>query len=201
MNPQAESNDGHPVPAQPGQEPTSVESPQPAPHRLRPGMRIIKTAIAVFLCLVVDLFRSSPFPIQSSVTAVICLQPDIRSSKKIAGNRTVGTLAAGLYSYVFLLLFVEWMHIDPKSFLFTILVSAGIIPLILLILLMNRPGSVVIALVVFLATCLTKGDAQILHYTVGRVIDTLLGIGFALLVNWFPLLNHHTGDSTEHNLE
>jgi hypothetical protein len=173
-------------------------------RQLRPGMRIIKTSIAVFLCLVTDLFRVSPFPIQSSVTAVICLQPDIHSSKTIAGNRVIGTLAAGIYSFLFLTLFVEWFHIDPKSFTFTFLVSVGIIPLILIILFLERPGSVVIALVVFLATSLTKGDASILHYSVGRVFDTLLGIGFALAVNWFPPLNRHAkhppeqGNSTDH---
>lgn len=158
-------------------------------RRNLPGMRIIKTAIAVFLCLATNYFRPSPFPVQSSVTAVICLQPDIRSSRRIALNRVVGTLIAGMYSYVFLILVVETFHVDSGSFLFSLLISLGIIPLIQLIVSLKRPGSVVIASVVFLAICLTKADSSILEYTTGRVVDTLFGIGYALLVNWLPVLN------------
>ncbi|HCU08120.1 MAG TPA: hypothetical protein DF480_03985, partial [Clostridiales bacterium] len=79
--------------------------------------------------------------------------------------------------------------------------AAGIIPLILIVLMLKRPGSVIIASVVFLIICLTKGQENTLIYAIDRVIDTLLGIVFALLVNWFPLLNRHRPYTTEHNPE
>lgn len=170
-------------------------------HRFIPGMRIVKTAIAVFLCLTLDFLRGTPYPIQSSVAAVICLQPDIRSSRAIAVNRVLGTFAAGAYSYLFMLLFVEVLGVDPAGYLFYCLVAAGIVPLILIVLMFKRPGSVIISSVVFLIICLTKGQENTLLYALGRVIDTLLGIGFALLVNWFPLLNRHRTATTEKNPE
>ncbi|MDI9492157.1 MAG: aromatic acid exporter family protein [Bacillota bacterium] len=180
---------------------TANETILEAIHPLIPGMRIIKTAIAVFLCLTLDFLRGTPYPIQSSIAAVICLQPDIRSSRAIAGNRVLGTFSAGIYSYLFLLLFVEGFHVDPAGYLFYSLVAAGIIPLILIVLMLKRPGSVIIASVVFLIICLTKGEQNTLIFTIERVLDTLLGIGFALLVNWFPLLNRHRPQTTEQNPE
>jgi len=179
----------------------AADKAKQALHHLVPGMRIIKTAIAVFLCLTLDFLRATPYPIQSSVAAVICLQPDIRSSRVIAGNRVIGTFAAGIYSYLFMLLFVEKFRIDPAGYLFYCLVAAGIIPLILIVLMLKRPGSVIITSVVFLIICLTKGQEDTLIYAIDRVIDTLLGITFALLVNWFPLLNRHRSDTTENNPE
>jgi len=65
----------------------------------------------------------------------------------------------------------------------------------------GKHRGVIIASVVFLIICLTKGQESTLIYAIDRVINTLLGIVFALLVNWFPLLNRHRPDTTENNLE
>ena len=43
----------------------------------KPGMRIIKTAIATFLCFCIDALRGVNQPIYSVISAIICMQKDI----------------------------------------------------------------------------------------------------------------------------
>ena len=49
-----------------------------APPRV--GMRMIKTAVAVFLCFAIDAFRGGGIPFYSAIAAVLCLQPSWQSS-------------------------------------------------------------------------------------------------------------------------
>ena len=52
------------------------------------GQRIIKTAIAVFICLVIYYLRGyqtgETMPSEAAITAIICMQPFVRDMKKYA---------------------------------------------------------------------------------------------------------------------
>ena len=61
------------------------------------GLRILKSALAVFLCFVVYLVRQDGMPFYSAIAAVLCMQPYVRHSFTAALNRTVGTLIGGAY--------------------------------------------------------------------------------------------------------
>ena len=59
-------------------------------------MRMVKTAMAVFLCFVIDAFRGGGIPFYSAIAAVLCLQPSWQSSTQKARERTVATFLGGL---------------------------------------------------------------------------------------------------------
>ena len=55
------------------------------------GMRLIKTAVAVFLCFLVDFFRDGGTPFYSAIAAILCMQPELGSSLKVGKERIIAT--------------------------------------------------------------------------------------------------------------
>lgn len=154
-----------------------------------PGMRIIKTVLAVMLCLIFDYFRGSATPHNAAIAAVVCLQPSLQATAVSAKNRTMGTLIAGLYAYLFLLLFTVKLGLEHDSIVYPILVALGLLPLMLLILRLGFKTGFAITSIVYLLICMGSAQNSPLAYTLNRVLDTLVGIAAALLVNWLPFLN------------
>ena len=69
------------------------------------GMRMIKTAVAVFLCLVVYVLRGHRgVPIHAVIAAVICMQPYMEDSRTFAVNRVIATVVGAFYGLVALLI-------------------------------------------------------------------------------------------------
>ena len=69
---------------------------RPLPHV---GQRIVKTAIAVFICLMIYYLRGytgQSMPTESMITAIICMQPYVRDSRAYAWNRLTGTLVGAV---------------------------------------------------------------------------------------------------------
>lgn len=60
------------------------------------GMRLIKTAIAVFLCFLVDFFRDGGTPFYSAIAAILCMQPELDSSLKVGKERIIATVIGGI---------------------------------------------------------------------------------------------------------
>ena len=42
------------------------------------GMRIIKSAVAVFICFLIYLIRGEGLPFYSTIAAIMCMQPGIQ---------------------------------------------------------------------------------------------------------------------------
>lgn len=77
------------------------------------GMRIVKTALAVFLCFLIDLLRNHQgAPFYSAIAAILCMQPFVSNSVKVAFNRSVGTFIGGLFGMLVLLAERAWL---PKG--------------------------------------------------------------------------------------
>ena len=154
-----------------------------------PGMRIIKTLIAVFLCLMIDAGRSALYPYNAAIAAIVCLQPTPESTRRTALNRALGSLLAGLYAYLFIRLFADKAALDPEGVFYLFLVSLGLLPLMLLILRLGLKNGFTISAIVYLMICIGSGRQEPLRYTLYRVTDTLIGIAAALFGNWLPFLN------------
>ena len=76
-------------------------------HLPRVGLRIMKTSIAVFICLMVYYlwgYTGEDMPTEAMITAIICMQPYVRDSRHYAVNRFAGTLVGAFWGLVFLLL-------------------------------------------------------------------------------------------------
>ena len=74
------------------------------------GMRIIKSAIAVALCYVIQLFRGdSGIVFYSQLSALWCMQSYISTTRKNAIQRTIGTILGALLGLIVLLI-VNFAH-------------------------------------------------------------------------------------------
>ncbi len=155
-----------------------------------PGMRVIKTTIAVVLSTILQWVGVSQSPYGIAITSIICMQQDLSTTWKVSRNRILGTVIAGLYSYLFLMFFTQLLNIKTDGLLYHALVGLFILPLMQVLILMKAPGGIVIGSVVYLLICLSEGARlNPLQYSVGRIVDSLIGISFAMFLNWLPILN------------
>lgn len=154
-----------------------------------PGMRVIKTCLAITICLIIEYFRATDMPYHSSIAAIVCMQPTLKSTFKTASDRTIGTLIAGLYGFLFITLFNQQMQVSLNSLIYFFLIGVMTLPLMMLMIAIKKQGGLAITVVVFLIVVINAGATNPLSYTIERVVGTLIGIGVALLINWLPILN------------
>ena len=145
------------------------------------GWRIIKTGIAVALCIWIAQLLKFQHPFYSAIAAVIAMQATIEGSLKTGVHRMQGTIVGALTGYVFVLVAVRspwWTGI-------------GLILTMTILKYLKWPRAMTIACVVFIAISLNlKGKP--LDYAVNRIIDTSLGITVAYLVNrWIVPPRYH----------
>ena len=154
-----------------------------------PGMRVMKTCLAITICLIIEFFRGTSMPYHSSIAAIVCMQPTLKSTFTTAVDRTIGTLIAGLYGYLFITLFHQQLQLDFNSLNYFILIGLLTLPLMMLMIAIKKQGGLAITVVVFLVVVINASETDPLNYTIERVVGTLIGIGVALFINWLPILN------------
>ncbi len=146
-------------------------------------MRIIKSALAVFICFLIYLIRGTGMPFYSAIAAILCMQQGIESTKKVGINRTIGTLIGGAFGVVVLLLERRFIPEAMPSLKY-LLTSVTIIPLIYTTILLEKQTASYISCVVFLSVAVNHGTDVIPYaFAISRIIDTLIGIFVALGVN------------------
>ena len=151
------------------------------------GLRMVKSAVAVFLCFVVYLVRGEGIPFYSAIAAILCMQTDVHNSVKVALNRTVGTLIGGLFGVLVLLAERQFIP-QSQPILQYLLVSLSVIPIIALTVALGKSSASYISCVVFMSVTVSHG-ADVIPWLFGlnRMIDTLIGIFVSLAVNSFSL--------------
>lgn len=157
-----------------------------------PGMRIIKTSLAVALCIFIEYFRQTDGPSSTAIVALFCLQRNLKSTLESSINRVVGTLVAGLLGYAYILLAFQGLGLSRKSLPYTLLFLIGLIMVMQVLVLIHMPGGAGIAAMTFITIAYSYQPAQevsSLVYTVETVINSLIGIFAALFVDWLPPLN------------
>jgi len=138
-----------------------------------PGMRTLKTALAVFICIGIWRIWNDSMPFFAGIAAVITMQNSIENSVKVGIDRFIGTLVGAFVGG----LLVWTLPIN------SITISLGIILVIHLTTIIKKGGSAAIASIVFLAITINIGDKSINNYIFMRVVETTLGIGIAVLIN------------------
>ena len=170
------------------------------PKKLPPiGARIIKSSVAVALCMVIYFFRTllpigNGIPFYSALAALWCLQPYSNSTKNNAGQRSTGTFIGAAYGLVFIVLLHFFGLSEP--ILVYLLASAIIIPVIYLTVILNKRNASFFSCVVFLSIALTHSfDENPYLFVLNRVLDTFIGIGVGLAVNNFHLPIKHDSET------
>lgn len=138
------------------------------------GMRNIKTALSVFLCIIILRVFRHPFPFYACIAAVITMQSTVNNSFTTGKNRMIGTVIGAICGLLFAL-------ISPNNVFLT---SIGIVLIIYFLNLLKRKNSIIIGCVVFLAIMTNLREGTPLIYSLSRVVETFVGIFISVLVNW-----------------
>ena len=147
------------------------------------GMRIVKSAIGVFLGFIICLLRdgSKTSSIYIALSVIWCMQPYYKSAKAMAFQRTIGTLIGAFYGLIVILL--EYYVISSEFLRYTV-ISIFIIPVIYTTLLVNKRNASYFSCVVFLSIVVVHIiDDNPYLFVFDRTFDTMIGIFLALIIN------------------
>ena len=153
------------------------------------GMRMIKTAVAVFICLLIFILRGyRGMVIQSTIAAIICMQPYVRDSKKLARNRIISTAMGGVWALLYLLLMQQIPVLGKNMLIAYLLMALGVIAVLYTCVLMKLTDNATLSAIVFLCVIITFPVVEApLQQTLDRMIDTIIGVCVAIVVNMMHL--------------
>lgn len=159
--------------------------------KIKIGLRLIKTSAAVFICFLIDYFRNGAgMPFYSVIAAVLSMQKDMESSKKVSANRMIGTIIGGAYGLLILLV-LKYLMPDAAELIKYAVISAAIIPLIYFTVVIKKSAASYITCVVFFSIVVSHADGDVnpVMFAFQRVTDTFIGILVSLCINSLPFLN------------
>ena len=170
-------------------------------YHIHVGMRIIKTVIAVFICGLIGWLRDRDgLNFFSMIAAVICIQKSTEATIKNSFNRFAGTAIGGVFGVA--VLFMETkLHTQQFMPLYLLILALLLIPIILVTLAIHKPSVSSFTCIVFLGvTVYHVSDANPYTYAVNRLLDTVIGVIVALIIN-LALPGHATLRAAEQGAE
>lgn len=150
------------------------------------GMRIIKSAIAVSLCVVVNLLRGKDGMVFYSMLAALwCVQMYRNNTISNAFQRTVGTVVGALYGLLYLLIHrVNAFGIVIDTVIESISLFVGIVLVLYTTVLIKKKQASYFSCVVFLSIVVNHiGDLNPYGFVWNRFLDTMIGIIIGVCVN------------------
>lgn len=158
------------------------------------GMRIIKSAVAVFLCYIINYFRGETgIVFYSQLSALWCIQSYISTTRQNALQRIAGTFI-GAGAGLVILLFSRFIrsHFELSEFLLYIvqgtITSLSIILVLYITVIIKKKHASYFSCVVFLSIVVIHFmDTNPYFFTFNRFFDTMIGIGIGVTVNLFHL--------------
>lgn len=158
------------------------------------GLRLIKTAVAVFICCMIHIIRGEEgFLFYSVSTSVFCMQQFKNNSKASGKNRIFGTVNGAFWGCLILLLNSYVIYESPMSVKYFI-ISLAIIFVIYTSFILKKPGDSYFSCVVFLSATVSHiTDSNPYVFVFNRMLDTIIGIVVSLVVNSieFPKKYHN----------
>ncbi|WP_243343747.1 aromatic acid exporter family protein [Anaerococcus sp. AGMB09787] len=152
----------------------------------KPGLRIIKTWIAVFISMVISVMRfGSGLSFYSAIAAIICMDTNVEGTYTKGINRIKGSIIGGLLALAYLFFLGRF---QDGQILNLFLLSVFVFILIWALSILGLNGAISIACIVFLSVTLNHGHdpgGLPLDFAINRIIDTLIGVITAIFVNWF----------------
>lgn len=146
------------------------------------GTRIMKSAIAVGLCMLVYFVRTllpigNGIPFYGALAALWCMQQYNGTTKNNAVQSSVGTLIGAAYGLVFLLMF-RLIGVTVPIIVY-ISASAVIVPVIYTTVVLNKRNASFFSCVVFLSIALTHSfDSNPYFFVLNRLIRS--GVKFTI---------------------
>ncbi|MDQ5983157.1 MAG: hypothetical protein RUMPE_00155 [Eubacteriales bacterium SKADARSKE-1] len=150
------------------------------------GLRALKTAISVLLCLLIAIIFHRSDMFFASIAAIICMQQTYDQTYSAGIHRLIGTIIGGAIGLASLLIIKYTPYNEYSDLIFAPLCILSVIYICNVI---EYKNSVVIGCIVALSVILQHSElnayTNTFMYVINRVIDTSIGIIIAMLVNKF----------------
>ncbi len=152
------------------------------------GLRMVKTAMAVFICLVIYILRGQKgIPFYSAIAAIFCMETYIGNSKSNAEARTFGTFNGAFWGCIVLVINTYVLKDTPILWKY-LFISISVIPVIYTSVLLKKQAVSFFSGVVFLSITVNHlTDSNPYLFVLNRVLDTLIGVGVSIMVNHISL--------------
>lgn len=150
------------------------------------GMRIIKSALAVSLCMVINTIRGEGSMVfYSQLAALWCIQMYRSNTLSNALQRMIGTVVGALYGLIYILVYPRLVMGGNYSILFNIIfIFIGVVLVIYSTVLINKKQASYFSCVVFLSIVINHiGDINPYSFVWNRFLDTMIGIIIGLVLN------------------
>lgn len=162
------------------------------------GMRIVKSALGVFLCFLIDIFRNGDgIAFYSQLAVLWCMQDYKKDTFMQAKQRLLGTVIGAIYGLIILLL-RPGFHLGSGilfELLWGLLISVFIVIILYHTVVINRKQASYFSCVVFLSIVVNHlTDANPFLFVWNRFLDTVIGLAVGVLVNCFSLPREHRND-------
>ena len=151
------------------------------------GLRAVKTAIAVAICAFLSMFFNHEDIFCACIASVICMEQTYAQTWDTGINRIIGTLIGGTVGYIALESICsfptyEWIRV--------VLLPLCILVVVYTCNVINRKQAVSISSVVIIVILSRSGPStsSTLNYVIQRVLDTLLGVFVAMIINKFAFI-------------
>lgn len=156
------------------------------------GLRMVKTSIAVFICLIIYLLRGQQgIPFYSVIAAIFCMETDLGNSKNNAKARTFGTFNGAFWGCIVLIINTYILKDTPILWKH-LFVSISVIPVIYTAVLLKKQTVSFFSGVVFLSITVNHlSDSNPYLFVLNRVLDTLIGVAVSIIVNRISLPRRH----------
>ena len=148
------------------------------------GMRIVKSAVGVFLCFVIYILRGEQgIPFYSALAVLWCIQNYTKNTFSNAFQRTVGTIIGALYGLIFLTCSMYVVDLQGTIWHYVVL-SVMIVPVIRTAVFFHKKNAAYFSCVVFLSIAVNHvGDENPYLFVWNRTLDTMIGILLGLIIN------------------
>lgn len=149
--------------------------------RFRLGMRTIKTAIAVMLCILLFRFLNRGQPLIAALSAVFSLRQDLTTTLSFGKSRVLGNSIGGATAIIYFFM-KQYFHNDfliellvlPALVAFIIVLSDGI----------NNNSGIISGIATMLLITLSVPQGESFIFALGRVLDTFIGTLIAIFINF-----------------
>ena len=151
-------------------------------NKFFPGMRNVKTAVSIFIDLIIFELIGFGNPFYACIASVVCMQPTVDATVKAGKSRLIGTCIAAVIGLA--VFYLGESFSNPKIYI--ILIPIGAVILIHTCVLLKVTSSASIACVIFISILTSHrvaGDNYIYPFT--RLAETFIGVVVATLVNKF----------------
>lgn len=149
------------------------------------GNRIIKTAVAVFICLILHMlvgYRGSAS--SAAITAIICMQPYAVDSRTYAADRILGTLLGSLWGFAYLFLLYTFPMLDDHMSVAYSIMSLFVLLALYSAVFIKKSSAAGLVVIVFLGMVIDYPEVAVTPVqALGTLLDTLVGTLIAIAVN------------------